>query len=513
MTAPYLLGIDSGTSVVKSVVFDLAGNEIAVARRETPVLTPVPNGAEMDMNLAWRLASETVTEVVAAVGGGDKIAGVGVSGTCCGLWLVDAAGNPARAALLWNDGRAADIIQRWDSDGFLDRVWELTGNAMFPGYRLVALRWLLEHEPETFERARWVLFHKDWLRYKLTGVIGSDESDVGYFPGDLSARGYSEPLLDEAGLSAWRDKLPPVFPSQAVAGEITPEAATQTGLRAGTPVVAGAVDVIASVLGGGAYRAGQAVSILGTSFLNTLVSDQPTYEPKRAGVQTCMPEGKWGRSLINTSGTISIEWMIKTLAEPERQQAAATGQSVYELVEQQVTQVPPGAHGIVFLPYLNSTGIISPFNAPHARGEFFGLTLDHTRFDLMRAVYEGIALAMRDCYSVIERPVEEVVLVGGGARSGFWAQMMADATGKRILIPGGTEFGARGGAILAGVGVGIFGSFDEAMAAFIRPDRAYEPHPEYADVYAALYDLYRHLYLNAREAWELRARALGKLPM
>jgi sugar (pentulose or hexulose) kinase len=225
MTAPYLLGIDSGTSVVKSVVFDLAGNEIAVARRETPVLTPVPNGAEMDMNLAWRLASETVTEVVAAVGGGDKIAGVGVSGTCCGLWLVDAAGNPARAALLWNDGRAADIIQRWDSDGFLDRVWELTGNAMFPGYRLVALRWLLEHEPETVERARWVLFHKDWLRYKLTGVIGSDESDVGYFPGDLSARGYSEPLLDEAGLSAWRDKLPPVFPSQAVAGEITLEAA------------------------------------------------------------------------------------------------------------------------------------------------------------------------------------------------------------------------------------------------------------------------------------------------
>jgi sugar (pentulose or hexulose) kinase len=504
-----LLGIDSGTSVVKSVVFDMQGNEIAVARRETPVLTRVPGGSEIDMLMVWELAAETIAEVMITIG--DRhVAGVGICGTACGVWPMDAAGNPTREAILWNDGRAADVIDRWQADGFMDRVWAVSGNTMFPGYPLVALRWLTDHEPDVMARTRWLPFHKDWLRYKLTGALYSDESDVAYFPGDIHARGYSDALLNEAGLTAYREKLLPVARSQDVVASISPEAAAKTGLPAGTPVVAGAVDVVASALGGGAFRVGQACSILGTSFLNTLVTGAPTFEPPGTGVQACMPEGVWGRSLVNTTGTMGIDWMVKNFAEIERREASASGKSIYDLIEAQVSQVPAGSRGIIFLPYLNSAGIISPFVDPHARGQFFGLSTEHTRFDMMRAVYEGTALAMRDCYAVVPGTVEEVVLVGGGARSAFWAQMFADASGKRILIPGGTEFGARGAAILAGVGVGVFPTFEAAMEAFVRADRSYEPRPKLASVYTALYDLYRHLYQNAREGWKLRQKIVNR---
>jgi sugar (pentulose or hexulose) kinase len=226
-----------------------------------------------------------------------------------------------------------------------------------------------------------------------------------------------------------------------------------------------------------------------------------------------MPDSMWGRSLVNTTGTISIEWMVKNLAEVERQQAASSGQNVYELIEEQVRAVPAGARGVMFTPYLNTAGIISPFADPHARGQFFGLSMEHTRFDMMRAIYEGTALAMRDCYMAVQQPIDEVVLVGGGARSAFWAQMFADATGKRIVVPGGTEFGARGAAILAGVGIGIFPSFTAAIQAFIHVDRTYEPHPELAATYSALYDLYKHLYQTARSGWALRHEVLERLGM
>ncbi len=508
MSADLLLGIDSGTSVVKSVVFDPSGVEIAVARRETPVLTPQPGWSEVDMVALWRAAAETIREVVAVVGA-ERIAAVGISGTACGVWALDADGAPVRNAILWNDGRAAEIIAAWQADGTYRRIFEISGNAPFPGYPLSTLRWLHLHDPQTLQRARWLLFHKDWLRWNLTGDIHTDESDVSYFPGDIRARSHSDALLELAGLSTYRDRLPPLLPSQAVAGHVTAEAAALTGLRAGTPVVAGAVDVVASALGGGAQAAGQAVAILGTSFLNSLVTAEPAFVPVESGVQAVMPGGGWLRSVVNTSGTINIDWLVEQLATDERRAAEVAGDSVYARIEAVIGAVPPGANGVVYLPYLNTAGIVSPFAEPNARGQFFGLAMTTTRADLMRAVYEGTALAMRDCFDAIGQPVAEVVLVGGGARSAFWAQMFADATNRRIVITEGSEFGARGAAILAGVGTGVFPSFAEAVARTVRPARVFTPDADAARMYAAVYPLYQHLYRTAREAWAMRHGIFG----
>ena len=494
----YLLGIDSGTSVVKSVVFDVHGREIIAARREMLVVNDGVR-SEIDMDEAWTLAAETVREVLQGIDA-SQIEAIGICGTACGYWGVDEAGKPLRRAILWNDGRAASVLAGWQASGFFGHTFAVSGNAPFPGYPLALLCWLRDNEQDTLQRTRWLLFHKDWLRLRLTGGFGTDEADAAYFPGDLRWRGYSEALLADAGLGSVSAALPPIHPSAQIVGRVTACAAAETGLREGIPVVAGAVDVVSSLLGGGAYRPGQACSVLGTSLLNTLVLDAPSFDPPDTGVQACMPDGRWARSLVNTSGTMSIAWMLEVLATEERRMAAETGADVYALLERTVQESPPGARGLLFLPYLNTSGIVSPFANADARGQFFGLSIEHKRPDMMRAVYEGVALALRDCYQAMHQPVDEVILVGGGARSAFWAQMFADAAGKRIIVPSGAEFGARGAAILAGVGAGVFGSVGDAVSAMVQPDAVYEPGPA-APVYELLYALYQALYSSAPPLW------------
>jgi sugar (pentulose or hexulose) kinase len=510
MTSRYLLGVDSGTSVVKSVVFDMDGREIAVAHRDMPIVSPFPGASEVDMYGAWMAAVDTIREVVATVGA-ESIAAIGLCGTACGVWAIDEQGQPVRTAILWNDGRAANVISEWQANGFFSEIFAVSANAPFPGYPLSSLSWLLNQEPQVLQRARWLLFHKDWIRFNLTGDIHTDVSDVSYFPGDARERGYSYALLERAGLHKLRDRLPPVAQSHDIVGEVNDAAATRTGLNAGTPVVAGAVDVVASALGGGAHRTGQACSILGTSFLNSLVVARPTFVPADSGVQACMPEGQWLRSLVNTTGTLGIDWMIKHLAGEERARAGNSEARVFELIEQVVGSVPAGSDGLVFLPYLNTSGIISPFTEPNARAEFFGLSIEHTRAHLMRAVYEGIALSMRDCYDAMNQPVHEVALVGGGARSAFWAQMFADATGRRIVVSEGREFGARGAAVLAGVGTGLFASLEDAMTQTVHASRTYEPRAEFTRVYSGIYELYQQRYHAGREGWSLRRRVMDQL--
>jgi sugar (pentulose or hexulose) kinase len=513
MTNRYLLGIDSGTSVVKVVVFDQHGREVALARGEMQVVAPQMNHSETEMIAAWEVVADTIAAAVAQVGG-DSIAAVGFSGTACGFWAIDEAGRPVRSAILWNDGRASDVITRWQADGVFSQVFNISGNAMFPGFPLATLRWLQDHEPVSLERARWFLFHKDWLRYNLTGAIHTDQTDVAYFPGDIRGRGYSAELLDLVGLGAYHDRLPPVVEPHQVVGEVSASAAARTGLRAGTPVVAGAVDVIASALGGGTYRTGQACAILGTAFLNSIVVDEPSFTPHDSGINAAMPGGVWLRSLANMAGTMNITWLVDELAGEERAAAQAGGGDVFALMEQKIRDIPVGSNGVLYLPYLSPGGINAPIAEPNARAIFFGMSAENTRADLMRAVYEGIALAMRDCFACVGSPFDDVTLVGGGARSAFWTQMFADSAGKRMVIVEGSEFGARGAAILAGVGTGIFESFDAAMAATIRPVRVYEPDPARAAVYEQLYELYYLLSRTSRDAWRLRrqiADEVGRL--
>ena len=493
-----LIGVDAGTSVVKSVAFGLDGEELAVSRRSTQVLSERPEVSEVDMRNAWSLVAETLRDVTAQVK--TKVLAVGLAGTACGVWPVDRAGDPTRNALLWNDGRAAGIVNHWASTGFLERVFEVSGNTLFPGYPLASLAYLSRAEPQVLSRSRWLLFHKDYLRYQLTGVVATDPSDALYFPGDLRAGGYSDTLLTEAGLDKLRPKLPPIRPSVDVAGTVTRSASAETGLAEGTPVACGVVDVVASTLGGGMHRAGQACSILGTSFLNSLLSNTPSFAPRGTGVQTQMPGEVYLRSLVNTTGTTALDWIAELLN--------MDGPDRYSQLERLATASEAGAHGLVFVPYLNTAGVVSPSVMPDARGVFFGLSAKHGRAQLARAVYEGLALAMRDCLEPFPG-VTRVALVGGGSRSPLWTQICADVTGKTVSLPSGREPGARGAALVAGLSVGVYSSVEMATAT-VANERVVTPGPQ-SDRYDALFELYQQVRTSLADTFALRGRLLTRL--
>ena len=508
---PFLLGIDVGTTVSKSVLIDYDGNEICVARCPTAVKNPFLSSSEIDMMDVWRAVCQTIQEVIQKQNISAKsIKGIGVSSCVAGVWLLDEEKKPIRNAILWNDGRAASILETWETEGKMQKIFDISANAIFPGMTLPALRWLLENEAETIAKAKYLFCGKDWVRFNLTGDIHSDESDLSQMPCDVRTRGYSEELFDICGISSVRHIFPEVSDSSAVMGGVTAQAAEETGLIAGTPVVTGFGDVQATVLGAGAIRVGDACSIVGTSSLNNVVMDYACFEPSGIGFMFLLGGNLWLRSLSNTSGTINLEWFLNNFCSDELSMAKKTGVSVYQLLENLASTVPIGSDGIIYHPYLNTTGVSAPFRNAAARAQFFGIDINHKKKHLLRAVYEGLALAMRELYKSIPAKINEVIITGGGARSPFWCQMFADCTGIKMTVPHGEEFGGKGVALLAGIGTGVYKDMIESRERTFRPARSYDPNPENTAKYDQIYELYREIYLSLQQEWWHRHRLLEK---
>ncbi|MCK4784107.1 MAG: carbohydrate kinase [Desulfobacteraceae bacterium] len=508
----YLLGIDVGTTVSKSVVFDLEGHEVAVARCPTALQHPIPSSSEADMQDVWSAVQSTVRELLFERGiRPEAIKAIGVSATVAGVWLLDKNKQPFRNAILWNDGRAASILAAWEAEGIIQEIFNISGNAIFPGMTLPALRWLFENEPDTLATAKYLICAKDWVRYNLTGDISSDESDLSQMPCDIRTRGYSNELFRLCGIQDLFHLFPPVVSSHEVAGGVTAKAEEETGLRQGTPVVTGLTDVQASMIGAGATHVGAACSIVGTSSLNNVVLDQPSFEAPGIGFQFLMPDNLWVRSFTNTSGTMNLDWFMTNFANEERAEAEKLGISVYKVLEEVAASVPLGSGGVIFHPYLNTTGVSAPFRNAAARGQFFGIGVEHERRHLLRAVYEGLALAMRELYQLTSADAPEVIVTGGGAQSSFWCQMFADCTGRRMLIPEGTEFGTKGDAVLAGIGIGIYRDLKDATQRTFRLARIHEPEQKNTEKYAKVYELYRDIYMDMQAHWWHRHQLLKEL--
>jgi len=508
----YLLGIDIGTSAVKSVVFNREGQEMAASRRTPDIIRPQPGWSEVSMEALWQDVVGTIREVVINEDlKGGRILGIGLSGTACGAWFVDDAGQPVRNAIIWNDGRAADIVGEWQQSGVLDDIFRISGNAIFPGYTLAVLCWLKKHEPETLKRAKHLLFCKDWIRYRLTGKIATDPSDTSYMPFDIRNAAYSDELLEVCGLQDTSHLFPPIVGSGVVAGELRSDLSEELGLEAGIPVITGLVDVAATTLGAGAYMPGQACSIVGTSFMNNLLTKKPTFEPAGVGVQAITVGDVWIRSMVNTSGTINLQWFLDQFFRTEKEEKTQEIEDIYTWAEKTAAEVPLGSDGLLYHPYINTTGVISPFANPTARAQFFGISVEHTRAHMLRAVYEGTALSMLDCYLHMPADVRQIYISGGGARSAFWCQMFADCTGRTILVPSGNELGARGVALLAGIACGLYRDLKDAMDQAIRVEREINPDLGAKKKYQAIYELYKKIYQHLNEDWWERHRLLAML--
>lgn len=497
----YLLGIDIGTSVIKAALFNLEGQELVSRQQPTQLVQPYSGWMEADMRATWQACCAVIRAVLEAPEGqGRTIAAVGVTGNMIGAWLVDGHGEPVRNAILWCDSRAHSLWARLTAQqpDLAAQIFALDGCVVESGATLLVLRWLQENEPDSLKRARWVFSSKDWIVYKLSGVAQIDSSEAAVLPGDTRTQQSPESLWEWFGISDQRALLPPVQPSERVIGHVQPAAAALTGLRVGTPVVAGAGDVPANSLGLGATEVGAAFMVLGTNLQVCRLFAQPIFEPPLVGLLFYQPHDRWFRALMNVAGTTNLDWAIKQLYADLN---ALKLSERFEQVEAQAACQPIGANGVLYLPYLSRAGIIAPFVAPAARAQFVGLHDGHTRADLLRAVYEGVALAARDCYAALGELPQQVILAGGGAQSLLWAQLMADCLGAAVIVPQGREFGAKGAALLAGVGIGLFSDVQSASRSFFRPARTHVPDPCAQADYAELYQRWRAVQQSARALW------------
>lgn len=498
----YVIGIDKGTSYVKAVVFDAAGREIGKASARVGVLSPVPGWHEEDAAASYGLMTDVIRKAVSrAAVDPAAIRGIGIAAHMGGLWLVDAAGAPVRNAICWPDARAQALQLALEQGGIAERAFAISGNGMMPGISVLLMAWLSRHEPEALARSRYALCAKDYLRFRLTGEIATDPSDVSFVPGDIDARDFSTELMQICGAGDWIGKLPPVLPSEAVAGRLSARAAAEIGLPAGIPVINGLGDACANALGTGCVLPGQSLTVLGTSCLNSRVIDSASRKPEGMGFLFAMPFGRYLRILPNTSGTITTDWFLDRFGGPRH----ADGSWDFGAMEAQVAAIPRGAGGVILLPYLNGSGVLAPFHDTLARGAFFGASSQTTRAHLLRAVYEALCYSTRDCLAAMPGQSGRLTLTGGGSRSAFWLQMFADICRVEVDVTDVSESGALGVAMLAGAATGLWSGLDEALSATQRRAAHYAPDPVASADYDDWFGLYQEVSTTARRHFAARA--------
>jgi len=460
------LGIDLGTSAVKALLLRTDGAVVAMAGAPCVLSTPRPKWSEQDPNLWWQATIEALRGLWRMVpGAAAEIGAIGLSGQMHGLVLLAANGATLRPCLLWNDQRSAEECDQLQERFGLDGLVRMTGNRVYAGFTLPKLLWVRTHEPAVFAATRQILLPKDWLRWRLTGAFASDVSDAsGTAMFDVGARRYSAELL--AALDLDPALLPPTFESMEVTSTVGLHAAKETGLRAGTPVVAGAGDQAASALGLGLLDEGACSVTIGTS--GVVFAPRRTHRPDPQGRLHAFCHavpGRWHQMGVMLSAGASLRWFRDTIALPEVAEAARRGIDPYQLIDTLASSAPPGADGVTFLPYLS--GERTPHADPNATGAFLGLTGRHTRGHLARAVLEGVTFGLCDCLDLLRGTglaVTRLTLAGGGARSPLWRQLCADVFGCEVVGAQIVESSALGAARLAAEGIGAEGIGADAGA-------------------------------------------------
>ncbi len=493
-----LVGLDVGTTGAKAVLIDPDGRVLAAVTTEYPLLTPRVGWTEQNPTDWWK---GTVASIRGALDQasvtGKNVAAIGLTGQMHGLVALDGNGGVLRPAILWNDQRTAEE-SAWITERVgADRVLELTGNPILTGFTAPKIIWMRRHEPERYARIRHVLLPKDYIRYRLTGEMASDVADAsGTSLFDVRNRGWSNEMLSRLDVpSSW---LPPVAESTEVTGAVTKEAGDATGLGPGTPVVAGAGDQAAQAVGTGIVEPGLVSATIGTSGVVFAHIDEPEFDALGRLHTFChAAPGRWHVMGVMLSAGGSLRWLRGVLRGDSYSQMTA-----------EAAATPPGAEGLVFLPYL--TGERTPHADPHARGAFVGLTLRHGRGHLIRAVMEGVAFGLRDALEIIRGlgiPVTQVRFSGGGARSGLWRQILADIFALDVVTVTATEGAAYGAALLAGVGTGLYPSVEAACHATIETAEHVAADIDRVAAYDRYYRVYSDLYLSLKAS----LHALGGL--
>jgi xylulokinase len=481
-----LIGVDVGTSGTRALAVTADGELVAEANRPHDLLTPRPGWTEQDPAQWWDAAKAALAEVAERA---DDVAGIGLTGQMHGSVFLDGGDEVIRPALLWNDQRTAAECDEITERVGERRLLEIAGNPALTGFQAPKIRWLANHEPDSYARVASVLLPKDYVRLMLTGERATDASDAsGTLLLDVRARDYAADILD--ALEIPRDWLPHVHEGPDVTGTLRDDVAAELGLPAGLPVAAGGGDNAAAAVGVGVVREGAVSTSIGTS--GVLFAHRDAFAPDPSGrvhaFCHAVPDAFHLMAVALSSGGSLSWWRDQTGAD-------------FDALVAEAEDVDPGAEGLLFLPYLS--GERTPHLDPHARGAFVGLTLRHGRGHMTRAVMEGVAFSMRDGLEIMRglgTPDDDLRAIGGGARSPLWMRLQADVYGRpvrRTVIDEGPAYGA---ALLAGVAAGVFADVEEASTRVKLRDEVTEPDGERARRYDELYAIYAGLYPALREA-------------
>jgi len=487
-----VLGIDIGTSSAKVMLLDVERGVIGVESRGYDVLIPQIGYAQQDPDTWWEAVISCLSRLRTRYSREYReIVSVGLSGQMHGLVMVDRKGKPVRPAILWLDQRTKEEC------GELDRILstqlkaDVLRNRIFTGFALPSLLWVKKHEPECFRNIHKVMQPKDYIRYKLTGMMGAEVTDASAtLMFDVVKRDWAWPVIDLCGFP--RELFPQCHESGEIQGTVDRECSELTGISPRVQVIYGMGDQQAQSIGNGVFREGMFICNVGTGGQVSAFSNDPVYD---AGFRTqtfCHCTGKaytiYG-AILNAG--MSLKWLKNNIL----------GESHYDRLSRMAGSVPAGSGGLIFLPYL--TGERTPHMDADARGMFFGLHLAHTGSHMARSVMEGVAFALRDCMTILEQvggSCKGMISSGGGAASPVWLQIQADVLDKEIHVCSVSEQACLGACMLAGVSAGVLDSLEAAAARFVSyGDTAYQPMPEHVKLYDGMYETYGRLYEQVKE--------------
>ncbi len=494
-----LLGIDIGTSSCKLAVFRENGEVVATASEQYAVYYPKKGWVEQNPEDWWKAVCKALKKIFKE-GKVEKeqIAGIGIDGQGWSAIAIDHIGRVLGRTPIWMDTRANEICEKINETELKDSIFELCGNELRPTYATAKILWYKKERPELYKKIHKILQSNSFIAYRLTGVIKQDISQAyAYHFFNMKEGTWDKAMCKK--LKIPMKFLPEIVPCHQVIGTVTIAASRKTGLLPGIPVVIGGLDAACGALGAGVIHAGETQEQGGQAGGMSICLDRYQAEKNLILGYHVVP-GKWLLQGGTTGGGGVMRWVEQQFAAYERTREEETGKSSFMQLNELADEVEPGCDGVVFLPYM--AGERSPIWNANAKGVFYGLDFTKTKGHMVRAAMEGVAYALKHNLDVAEKAgvkVKRLAAMGGSANSVLWTQMKADITGKPIVVPSSDTATTLGAAILAGVGVGIYKDFDEAVNMTVKIKKKYEPNVKDEETYGRNYQTYLALYENLKE--------------
>jgi len=502
----YILAHDLGTSGNKATLYNFEGRLVSSTVFEYPSYYPMSGYVEQNPDDWWKAVCICTAELMNKVSiKNSEIACVCFSAQMMGCLLVDRNGNALRNMITWADLRSTKQAEHIENVLGMETVYKITGHRISASYSAAKLLWIMDEQPDIYKKAYKMLHAKDYVIYKLTGKFVSDYSDAsGTNLLNLSTKKWSQEILAELGIN--ESILPELHPSTDIAGVTTMEAAAQTGLLQGTPVVIGGGDGSCACVGAGVVKEGKTYNVIGTSSWISSASKTPVFDEQMRTFNWVHLDSK----LYTPCGTMqtagyALSWLKNTLCESEILEANSKGVSPYQIIDEKILCSPAGANGLLFLPYM--LGERSPRWNPNARGTLLGLSITSTKEDILRSVLEGIGYNLKVILDIFDQKisVDEIVMIGGGTKGDVWLQILSDIWQKKLLVPEYLEEAtSMGAAICGGVGIGAFKNFD-VINQFNQIKRIIQPRRENKAVYEKLYNAFNEAYYGLECTFEILA--------